>query len=113
VRRALVGKSPRVGGNEQRRISPLFRLTHPLARGRKRAREPLVCLVADTSPRAREESEPPVWAKLPKRAPMHTRRETAKEAGVGERTYDAGKLILEAVEKGEVEQEVLDRPALA
>lgn len=44
---------------------------------------------------------------------MHTRRETAKEAGVGERTYDAGKLILEAVEKGEVEQEVLDRPALA
>ena len=35
-------------------------------------------------------------AKLPKANPINTRKESAKAAGVGERTYDAGKLILDA-----------------
>lgn len=47
-----------------------------------------------------------VSANLP--TPFHTRAESAKAAGVGERTYDAGKLILEAAEKGEIAPEVLD-----
>jgi 16S rRNA G966 N2-methylase RsmD len=47
-------------------------------------------------------------AKLPKGEPVHTRAESAKAAGVGERTYDAGKLILEAAEKGEIAPEVMD-----
>jgi hypothetical protein len=48
-------------------------------------------------------------AKLPKAiTKIDTRKESAKAAGVGERTYDAGKLILDAVEKGEIEPEVMD-----
>ena len=48
-------------------------------------------------------------AKLPKAiSSISTRAESAKAAGVGERTYDAGKLILEAAEKGEIAPEVLD-----
>ena len=47
-------------------------------------------------------------AKLPTGSSVHTRAESAKAAGVGERTYDAGKLILEAAEKGEIAPEVLD-----
>lgn len=39
----------------------------------------------------------PVPAKLPKRETIDTRREVAKTADVGERTYDAGRLILKAV----------------
>jgi len=39
-----------------------------------------------------------LWANLPKAIiPVHTRAESAKAADVGERTYDAGKLILKAV----------------
>jgi N6-adenosine-specific RNA methylase IME4 len=49
-------------------------------------------------------------AKLPKsQRTVNTRRESAKAAGVGERTYDAGKLILEAVRTGEVSGEVMDK----
>ena len=45
-------------------------------------------------------------AKLPN--PIDTRKESAKSAGVGERTYDAGKLILDAAEKGEIKPEVVE-----
>lgn len=45
-------------------------------------------------------------AKLPKG--LDTRKECAKAAGVGERTYDAGKLILEAARNGEVTEEVVE-----
>lgn len=48
-----------------------------------------------------------VSAKLPKQT-VHTRAECAKAAGVGERTYDAGKLILDAAEKGTVSKEVVE-----
>lgn len=48
-------------------------------------------------------------AKLPKAiTPVDTRKESAKAAGVGERTYDAGKLILDAAEKGEISQDVVE-----
>lgn len=47
-------------------------------------------------------------AKLPKAAKVNTRRESAKAAGVGERTYDAGKLILKSVEDGTIKPEVLE-----
>ena len=40
--------------------------------------------------------------------PVNTRKELAAEAGVGERTYDAGKLILKAVEEGTAEPEVIE-----
>jgi hypothetical protein len=46
-------------------------------------------------------------AKLPKAA-IDTRKQSAAAAGVGERTYDAGKLILEAAEKGEIPQQTID-----
>ena len=46
-------------------------------------------------------------AELPKG--LDTRKESAKTAGVGERTYDAGKLILDAKEKGEIEPEVIEK----
>lgn len=46
-------------------------------------------------------------AKLPNLS-IDTRRESAKVAGVGERTYDAGKLILEAEASGEISQEDID-----
>lgn len=39
---------------------------------------------------------------------IDTRKEVAKVAGVGEKTYDAGKKILEAVESGELEPSVVD-----
>lgn len=39
---------------------------------------------------------------------VDTRKESAKAAGVGERTYDAGKLILDAAEKGEITQAVVE-----
>lgn len=45
-------------------------------------------------------AESPVRAKLPKRDAIDTRREAAKEAGIGERTLDAVKLIKDAAEKG-------------
>jgi 16S rRNA G966 N2-methylase RsmD len=48
-------------------------------------------------------------AKLPESKPaVDTRKESAKTAHVGERTYDAGKLILDAAEKGEISQEVVE-----
>lgn len=47
-------------------------------------------------------------AKLPNLKPIDTRKECAKAAGVGERTYDAGKLILDAAEKGEIAPQVID-----
>lgn len=47
-------------------------------------------------------------ANLPKVPPVNTRRECAKAADVGERTYDAGKLILDAAKKGEIKPEVVD-----
>lgn len=37
-----------------------------------------------------------------------TSKEAAKSAGVGERTYDAGKLVWDAVEKGEIDNDELD-----
>lgn len=40
---------------------------------------------------------------------VKTSKEAAKSAGVGERTYDAGKLILDAAEKGEIAPEVVDK----
>jgi hypothetical protein len=39
---------------------------------------------------------------------IDTRREVAKTADVGERTYDAGRLILKAVEEGKADPQVLD-----
>lgn len=45
-------------------------------------------------------------AKLPT---INTRATAAKSAGVGERTYDAGKLILDAVEKGDEPEETLTK----
>lgn len=45
-------------------------------------------------------------AKLPKA--IDTRREAAKEAGIGERTLDAVKLIKDAADKGEIAPEVID-----
>ena len=47
-------------------------------------------------------------AKLPKVPPIDTRKSAAKLAGVGERTYDAGKLILDAAKKGEIKPEVVE-----
>jgi hypothetical protein len=47
-------------------------------------------------------------AKLPSRKIGDTRRETAKEAGIGERTLDAVKLIKDAAEKGEIPQQTVD-----
>ena len=41
--------------------------------------------------------------------PIDTRKESAKVAGVGERTYDDGKLILDAAENGEIEPEVVEK----
>lgn len=44
-------------------------------------------------------------AKLPNPiVPIDTRKELAKSAGVGERTFDAGKMILEAAATGEISQ---------
>ena len=40
--------------------------------------------------------------------PIHSRKELAAEAGVSESTYDAGKLILKAVEEGTAEPEVIE-----
>jgi hypothetical protein len=48
-----------------------------------------------------------VLANLP--TPIHTRKESAKTAGVGERTYDDGKLILDAAEKGEIAPEIVEK----
>lgn len=54
-------------------------------------------------------SSPQLSANLPKaESKVDTRKEVAKAAGVGERTYDAGKAILEAVESGELDASVLD-----
>ena len=39
---------------------------------------------------------------------MNTRKIVAAAAGVGERTYDAGKLILDAAKNGEIPQDVVD-----
>jgi len=48
-------------------------------------------------------------AKLPKSQPkIDTRKESAKAAGVGERTYDAGKLILKAAKEGKIEPKVVE-----
>lgn len=48
----------------------------------------------------------PKSAKLPTQ--VNTRAASAKSAGVGERTYDAGKLILDAAEKGEIPAETIE-----
>ena len=47
-----------------------------------------------------------VWAKMPK--PLAARKEAAKEAGIGERTLDAVKLIKDAADKGEIPQQTVD-----
>lgn len=78
-----------------------------LARKREELLKPIAQANRFEAGKATGRGNKKVSAILPR--PLSTRREAAKEAGVGERTYDAGKLILEAVEKGEVEQEVLDR----
>jgi 16S rRNA G966 N2-methylase RsmD len=49
-----------------------------------------------------------VSAKLPKQKPIDTRKEAAKEAGIGERTLDAVKLIKDAADKGEIPQQTVD-----
>ena len=41
--------------------------------------------------------------------PVITRKEAAKEAGVGEKKYDEGKVFLEAVESGEAPKEILEK----
>lgn len=41
--------------------------------------------------------------------PINTRYESAKAAGVGEKKYDEGKVILAAVESGEAAPEVLEK----
>lgn len=48
-----------------------------------------------------------VSAKLPKQK-VNTRKTLAKAADVGERTYDAGKLVLEAEKTGEIPKAVVD-----
>ena len=54
-------------------------------------------------------SDPQLSAKLPKAATkLDTRKEAAKEAGIGERTLDAVKLIKDAADKGEIESTVID-----
>jgi 16S rRNA G966 N2-methylase RsmD len=48
-------------------------------------------------------------AKLPKvQNKIDTRREAAREAGIGERTLDAVKLIKDAADKGEIPQQTVD-----
>jgi 16S rRNA G966 N2-methylase RsmD len=48
-------------------------------------------------------------AKLPKvQTKIDTRKEAAKEAGIGERTLDAVKLIKDAADKGEIGETVID-----
>jgi hypothetical protein len=47
-----------------------------------------------------------VLANLPK--PINTRRECAAAAGVGERTYDAGKLVWEAAINGEISEDTVE-----
>jgi 16S rRNA G966 N2-methylase RsmD len=47
-------------------------------------------------------------AKLPTVSKIDTRREAAKEAGIGERTLDAVKLIKDAADKGEIPQQTVD-----
>jgi 16S rRNA G966 N2-methylase RsmD len=48
-------------------------------------------------------------AKLPKvQNKIDTRKEAAKEAGIGERTLDAVKLIKDAADKGEIPQQTVD-----
>lgn len=46
--------------------------------------------------------------KIAKSDPVNTRAESAKAAGVGERTYDAGKLILKAAAEGVIRPEVVE-----
>jgi hypothetical protein len=41
--------------------------------------------------------------------PIHTRKEAAKEAGVGQTKYDEGKVILDAVASGEAPKELLEQ----
>lgn len=50
-----------------------------------------------------------VSAILPKQNPIDTRKELAKSAGVGERTFDAGKLVLEAAASGEISEDEVER----
>jgi hypothetical protein len=50
-------------------------------------------------------------AKLPEsKPPIDRRKESAKTAGVGERTYDAGKLILDGAESGHIVSSLGDTP---
>ncbi len=46
---------------------------------------------------------------LPTTSKIDTRKEAAKLAGVGERTYDAGKLILDAAANGEIAPETVEK----
>ena len=41
--------------------------------------------------------------------PIHTRKEAAKEAGVGQTKYDEGKVILDAVASGEAPKKLLEQ----
>lgn len=61
-----------------------------------------------TAGNGREKTESSLLAKLPESNSVNTRKEVAKAAGVGERTYDAGKLILEAAEKGEITEDEVE-----
>lgn len=47
-------------------------------------------------------------AKLPTISKIDTRREAAQEAGIGERTLDAVKLVKDAIDKGEIDSEIED-----
>lgn len=75
----------------------------------QRRRKAVVAAMAKANQRVHGNTAPgkakTVSAKLRQ---VKTSRELAKAAGVGERTYDAGELILDAAEKGEVEPEVIE-----
>ena len=65
--------------------------------------EGLIKPLAKANERARKGNQPGASSpKLAKLSPIDTRKESANLAGVGERTYDAGKLILDAAESGEI-----------
>jgi 16S rRNA G966 N2-methylase RsmD len=74
----------------------------------QKEREKIVARQAKGNQLANLKKGSAVPAKLPKREKLDTRKACAAAAGVGERTYDAGKLILDAAEKGEVTPETVD-----
>jgi len=89
----------------RRNISDIDRIK--LAREREKLLKPVAQRNRVEAGKATGRGNKKVSAILPK--PLDTRREAAKAAGVGERTYDAGKLILDAADKGEISEETVDK----